>query len=856
MAANGTNTSAPEEFKPYVPADVKMKEFTFSAVLTGALLGLVFGASSLYLVLKVGITVSASIPVAVLSITLFRVIGRIIPSLKTTILENNIVQTTGSAGESIAFGVGVTMPALMLLGFDLSPLRVLVVAVLGGVLGILMMIPLRRAFIVKLHPKETPPEPGSLLYPEGTACAEVLKAGEAGGSGGSMVFFGFGLAFLHKFLTEGMNLLNSTVRMPLPVISRAASFAGEMASELLGVGYIIGFRTSSIMMAGAVLGYLVIIPIIAMVGDHVPGLVPPGTKPISQMSVRQIRDDYLLVIGAGCVAAAGIISMIKTMPMIVRAIVEGMKNVRGSAVGGSGLRTENDMSMKTVLFGSFVLLVILAAFLTPEVGVMGAGLGALLVLVLGFLFVTVSSRLTGEIGSTSNPISGMTVAALLMTCLIFLALKMTSPQERVLALSVGGVVCIAASNGGTTSQDLKTGFLLGATPRKQQYAILIGALTSAIVIGFTLLLFNDSKTIRTPNPDYFPKVGENVTKYLLDPVNGVESTTRDFIKLYKWTPGSELPEAERKKLTEARPATEPTAYWVEIVEEKAAAKDENAEKKEETIKVGRIRYLIGGDLANRKTEKYKDETYRVWWAVSPDFAGKPIRTLVAEDGRLAVRVDQAIMGQLTERVREDGTTEEVKRPFDAPKTQVMGGIINGVLKRDLNWSMVLIGALIAVTLELCGISSLAFAVGLYVPIQYSTPIFIGGSIRWLIEKIAKKREAGAASTEEAAAIAKEETSPAVLLSSGYIAGGSLAGMLVAFLEFSEPVKNSLDVTSPLKTSPDSGFVGRLFEHARLTIFPDAIDAKLPINEYWVPLAAFAILAATLLYVGLRKRSNN
>jgi putative OPT family oligopeptide transporter len=855
MALNGTTDSA-DDFKPYVADKEKMKEFTLSAVLTGALLGLVFGASSLYLVLKVGITVSASIPVAVLSITLFRAIGRVIPGLKSTILENNIVQTTGSAGESIAFGVGVTMPAMMLLGFDMSPLRVLVVAVLGGVLGILMMIPLRRAFIVKLHPKETPPEPGSLLYPEGTACAEVLKAGEAGGSGGSMVFFGFGLAFIHKFLTEGMNLLNETIRMPLPVINRAASFAGEMASELLGVGYIIGFRTSAIMMAGAVLGYLVLIPIIAMVGDHVPGLVPPGTKPISQMNVKQIRDDYLLVIGAGCVAAAGIISMIKTMPMIVRAVIEGMRNIRGAGAAGSGIRTENDMSMKTVLLGSFGLLVVLAAFLTPEVGVLGAALGALLVLVLGFLFVTVSSRLTGEIGSTSNPISGMTVAALLVTCLIFLALKMTSPQERVLALSIGGVVCIAASNGGTTSQDLKTGFLLGATPRKQQYAILVGALTSAVVIGFTLLLFNDSNTIRTPNPDYFPKVGEGVTKFLTDTDFNIETTARDGIKLYKWVPGSEMPEAERKKLEEARPATEPTAYWVEIVEEKVAAKDEGSDKKSETIKVGRIRYLIGGDLANRKTEVFKGETYRVWWAISPDFAGKPIRMLVAEDGRLAVRVDKAIMGQLTERVREDGTTEEVKRPFDAPKTQVMGGIINGVLKRDLNWSMVLIGALIAVTLELCGISSLAFAVGLYVPIQYSTPIFIGGSIRWLIEKVSKKREAATAPTNEAAAIAKEETSPAVLLSSGYIAGGSLAGMLVAFLEFSEPVKNSLDVTTPLKTSPDSGFFGRLFEHARLAIFPDAINDKLPINQYCIPLAAFALLAATLLFVGLRKRKNN
>ncbi|MFL5341869.1 MAG: OPT family oligopeptide transporter [Gemmataceae bacterium] len=841
--------------KPFVPDSDTRKEFTFQAVLVGAFLGIIFGASSLYLVLKVGITVSASIPVAVLSITLFRALGRIFPFMRATILENNIVQTTGSAGESIAFGVGVTMPALMLLGFDLSIGRVMVVAILGGVLGILMMIPLRRAFIVKLHPKKMPPEPGELLYPEGTACAEVLKAGEGTGGGGGLIFAGFGLAFAHKFLTEGMNLLNSTVRVPLGFINRAASFAGEMASELLGVGYIIGFRTSAIMMAGAVLGYLVIIPIIAMVGDHVTGVVPPGTKPISQMSVNEIRNNYLLFIGAGCVAAAGIISMCKTLPMIVKAILEGVKNLRGTNQGAAGgMRTEKDMSMQTVLFGSFVLLVILAAFLYPDVGLGGAILGAVLVLIFGFLFVTVSSRLTGEIGSTSNPISGMTVAALLMTCLIFLALRMTSPLERVLALSIGGVVCIAASNGGTTSQDLKTGFLLGATPRKQQYAIIIGALTSAVVIGFTLLLFNDAKTIRSDNPEHYPRLSEKATKYLLDPQNKQETTTRDGLKLVKWIPGEELTEKERERLraTGARPANSPTAYWVEIVDEMIKVKDEEGEDtgEKKMIKVGRVRYLVGGDLAERKVEDYQGQPYRIWWAVRPDFPGNPVRMLVQDDGRLAVRVDQSIMGQLTERKRPDGTTEEVKREFEAPKTQVMGLIINGVLQQDLNWSMVLIGALIAVMLELCGISALAFAVGVYVPIQYSTPIFIGGSLRWLIERFTRKPASGP--TDEAAAIAKEETSPAVLLSSGYIAGGSLAGMLVAFLEFYDPLKRSLDVTKAIKTPVEEQ---TFFERIRQTVFDHSINTKLPMNKYWVPLAAFGVLIAVLLAVGLmRKRS--
>jgi hypothetical protein len=429
---------------------------------------------------------------------------------------------------------------------------------------------------------------------------------------------------------------------------------------------------------------------------------------------------------------------------------------------------------------------------------------------------------------------------------------MTNPEERVLALSIGGVVCIAASNGGTTSQDLKTGYLLGATPRKQQYAILIGALTSAIVIGFTLVVFNNSKTIRSENADYFPKVPDRVTHYLLDPANKIESTTRDGIKLVQWTSGADLPESEREKALSTRPKTEPTGYWVEIIEEKVPPKEGEEDKKAETIKVGRVRYLIGADMANRKTEEFKDQTYRVWWAVSPDFPGKPIRMLVTDEGKLAVRVDKAIMGQLTERVREDGTVEEVKRPFDAPKTQVMGNIINGVLKQDLNWSMVLIGALIAVTLELCGVSSLAFAVGLYVPIQFSTPIFIGGSIRWIIETVTRKRDKGTGPKDEVTAIAQEETSPAVLLSSGYIAGGSLAGMLVAFLEFSEPLKNSLDVTEPVKITAESSWIERL----RDKIFPDAINTKLPMNQYWIPLAAFAVLAVILLFVGLRKRKNN
>ncbi|HZT82342.1 MAG TPA: oligopeptide transporter, OPT family, partial [Gemmataceae bacterium] len=395
--------------KPYIPDLTRLKELTPSAVILGTSLGLIFAASSLYLVLKVGMTVSASIPVAVLAITLFRGLSRMFGLRRATILENNIVQTSGSAGESIAFGVGVTMPALLFLGFQMDLARVMVVSILGGLLGILAMIPLRRAFIVRMHGR--PGQPGTLLYPEGVAAAQVLISGEKGGTTGATVFIGFGIAFVHKFLQLGLNVIKETVTVPLQAINRAAMFAGDMASELLGVGCIIGARTSAVMMAGAVLGYLVIIPIIFFIGEHAPAAIPPSTeKPISAMSISEIRNNYLLYIGAGCVAAAGLISMGRTLPMIVRSVRSGLATVRGAGAKGDGTarRTENDLSMRVVLAGSLGLLVLLALFLVTEVGIISAILGALLVLLFGFLFVTVSARLTGEIGSSSNPISGMT----------------------------------------------------------------------------------------------------------------------------------------------------------------------------------------------------------------------------------------------------------------------------------------------------------------------------------------------------------------------------------------------------------------------------------------------------------------
>jgi putative OPT family oligopeptide transporter len=750
--------------KPYVPDEATMPEFTLRAVLAGAILGIIFGASSLYLVLKIGITVSASIPVAVLAITLFRAVG-----MKLTILENNIVQTAGSAGESIAFGVGVTMPALMLIGFDMTLTRVMFVSILGGTLGILMMIPLRRAFIVKLSPKDPKdPKPGELLYPEGTACAEVLKSGEEGGTSGGIVFFGLGLAFVHKLTCEGVNLLKATVDLPLSFFNRAAVLSGDMASELLGVGYILGIRTAAVMMAGAVLGYLVIIPTIDIFGVTSTVPLPPAKVPIGQFPaedvVNEIRKNYLLFIGAGCVAAAGIISMFKTLPMIIGSFGSSLATLRGTGGARTGpkRRTEDDLPISVVFLGSLLLVAALAVYLTTEVTIIAAITGGVMVVLFGFLFVTVSSRLTGEVGSTSNPISGMTVATLTMTCLIFLALGMTGPSDRVLALTIGAVVCIAASNGGTTSQDLKTGYLVGGTPRLQQYAILIGALTSALVIGGTLLAFNKAGTI-----------------YSSDPKN--------------------LPKAELR--------------------------------------------IPPDVLAKLPTEVHEGKTYRIWRPSEEQVkagVSEPGRYLVDDAGKPEILEDPAVVPRL----QKNDQGDKVAMKFPAPKTAVIGIIINGVLKQDLKWDFIILGALIAVTLELCGISSLAFAVGVYVPISVSAPIFVGGLVRLAADRyVARRRGAAVGAVDEVEAIKEMETSPGVLLASGFIAGGSLGGVLIAFLNFAPTFLEKINLSKLPNVEILNKWVGPL----------EPAGKYLPMNPAdYVSLAAFGALAAIAFYVGTRR----
>jgi len=505
------------EHKPYVPDKVKMPELTWSAVIVGGvarnrfrciftLLGVESRTNSLCL----------DSCRCIIDHPLSR-LSKILPIRRATILENNIVQTTGSAGESIAFGVGVTMPALFLLGFEMDVARVMTVAVLGGLLGILMMIPLRRAFVVKQH--------GKLKYPEGTACADVLIVGEQGGASAKAVFTGFGLAFVYAFLMKAMRLWKDT--LDLKLYNKAGQglnkgvLGGELDPALLGVGYIIGPRIASIMVAGGVLAYLVLVPAIAYFGDgltHPLAPAPENGKLIKNMSVGELRGNYILYIGAGAVATGGIISMFQALPVIFGSIWAGLRDLTGKGGGttnGNGQRTERDLPMAVVLFGSLAL--VLAIAIAPKLGLdlietSVAGIkfnwfglvAAGLIVLLGFLFVTVSSRLTGEVGSSSNPISGMTVAALLITCLVFVVLGHNSKSDMLTALTIAAVVCIASSNGGTTSQDLKTGFLVGATPSKQQWAILAGALTSALVIGYTLLALNEAGSVYSKKKEVIP----------------------------------------------------------------------------------------------------------------------------------------------------------------------------------------------------------------------------------------------------------------------------------------------------------------------------------------------------------------
>jgi putative OPT family oligopeptide transporter len=480
-----SSTAPPGEFRPYISPEETLKEFTIRAVVLGALFGLLFGAVTVYVGLRAGLTVSASIPISVLSISILRAFGR------STILENNIVQTTGSAGESLAAGVMFTIPALIFLGFgsEFTFWRIFPLALLGGWLGVLFMVPLRRQLIVKEH--------GNLVFPEGTACADVLVAGERGGSFAGRVFWGLGLGGVYTFL---MNTVQAWTAQPenRPSWFPGASFRLAITSEYLGVGYIIGPRVAGILFAGGIISWLVMMPAIKFYGQ-IAGNTPiyPSTIPIPQMTPDDIWRSYIRPMGAGAVAAAGLITLLRTMPTIISALRAGLKDVRAEGGGSAAAsRIDRDVPMRWVIVGSIVIIAMMWVLLTfhPMQGAETRWyqnlLAGIFVVVFGFLFVTVAGRISGLLGNSSNPVSGMSIATLMATCAIFFVAGWTAPNYAVLALMIGGVVCTAAAIAGATSQDLKTGYLVGATPFWQQLGLLIGVTVSTVAIGATLNLMN------------------------------------------------------------------------------------------------------------------------------------------------------------------------------------------------------------------------------------------------------------------------------------------------------------------------------------------------------------------------------
>ena len=796
-----------ENFRPYIPDASNLRELTIIPLIVGTLLGIIFGASSLYLVLKTGLTVSASIPVAVIAITLFRILSKI-GMRDATILEANVMQTAGSAGESIAFGIGVTMPAIMILGFDLDLTRVMLVAIMGGLLGILMMIPLRRALIRDQH--------GYLKYPEGTACAEVLKAGaskesraashegdttdtdDAALQGGKIISIGFLIGFVFNTLMQVFSFWKGT---PTKNFSDTTFKGGSVSlandPTLLGVGYIIGPRIAGLMMGGGILSYLVLIPMIKFFGGMMTTPVAPELSTnIADMGPDDVRGAYVLYIGAGAVAMAGIISLARSLPTIIHGLKGGLADLRGGsdANGERVPRTDRDLSMKWVVVGVVVL--IAAIMLFPQLGLsvfqhpFVSIFGAILIIFLGFLFVTVSSRLTGEVGSSSNPISGMTVATLLITSLAFLMLGWTAADPYfVTALSIGGIVCIAASNGGTTSQDLKTGFWVGATPRNQQIAILVGALASALVLGSLLIFLNSSRT-------YYQKV---------DPTTAEGRASVTDSMLFR----------------------------------------ENGE--------------IKSEQAHGKFDGVDNETYRVWQNTDPAM-GQVGKYLVDKQGKPVYFVDPGINGVL----KKDDAGNDLER-YDAPKATLMSYIIKGVLGQDLPWGLVILGAMLAIVLEVSGVPSLAFAVGIYLPISTSAPIFAGGIVRYAVDIFLRRKLARRKLTEEQI-VAETDKSNGVLLASGYIAGGAIAGILIAvFAVWKLSIEKTQWLSDKLRADID------LSQATQGLSIPDVfaawgklhnpfVDAKYGGWSDILALLPFVVIAMILYFVGremlLRGRGAN
>ena len=673
------------EFQSFVPPDQHPPEFTFRALLLGSIFGIIFGAVTVYVGLRAGLTVAASIPISVLSISILRAFGR------ASILENNIVQTTGNAGQSIASGVIFTLPALVFLGFDLEYSRIFMLALIGGWLGVLFMIPLRRQLIVKEH--------GVLPYPEGTACADVLIAGEKGGSLASRVFLGLGLGGLYTFFQNG-NLFRAWPGSPgyepdfgAQHVLKGSAINADATSEYLGVGYIIGTRVAGVIFAGGVFSWLVVMPLIYFFGKALPLPVYPGQVPIAQMGPSDLWASYIKPMGAGAVAAAGLITLLKTVPTIWSALTTGLKSMKSGAGAETAkpIRTENDLSMSVVIIGSLLIVACMFIFLEfkPVPGAFvgwGANLAAsLLVVVFGFLFVTVSSRIVGLVGSSASPVSGMTIATLMATTAVFLVRGWTAPAYGALAITIGGVVCIAASNSGDTSQDLKTGYIVGSTPRLQQIALMIGVVVSTIVIGSTLNLMNTGL-------QEFQAQAEPWDINASHPGVSVEQDKKH------------LPAEIRVIQADKTTTTHQGSEYVLL----------NA--------IGSTELQDGKYLYSPQTGKIE-----VHWIQGIGSASAP-----------------------------------------APQARLMATVINGILSRKLPWGLVLVGVSLVIAVELLGIRSLTFAVGAYLPIGTTLPIFAGGVVRWMVDR---------ASARAGDAEAESDISSGSLFASGLIAAGGIAGLI-------------------------------------------------------------------------------
>jgi putative OPT family oligopeptide transporter len=732
-------TAAPIKpaFKPFVPATETRPELTVRALLLGAVFGVLFGAVTVYVGLRAGLTVAASIPISVLSISILRAFGR------ASILENNIVQTTGNAGQSIASGVIFTLPALIFLGFDLESTRIFALALFGGWLGVLFMIPLRRQLIVEEH--------GTLVYPEGTACADVLIAGERGGSFASRVFLGLGLGGLYT-LFQNDNLFGLWPATPTKDFDygpqhllKGGSIRADCTPEYLGVGYIIGARVAAIMLAGGVFSWLVLMPAIYFYGSHLSGPLYPGTVPISQMSPSDLWRTYVRPMGAGAVACSGLITLIRTLPTIVGALTQGLKKGAGKLGAAKPSRTEQDLPPSVVVGGSVVLIILMFLFLEfkpvpgAQVGWLANLAASLLVVVFGFLFVTVSARIVGIVGSSASPVSGMTIATLMATAAIFLVKGWTAPAFGALAITVGGIVCIAASNAGDTSQDLKTGYLVGSTPWKQQVALIFGVMVCIFSIGATLNAMNRGleqfQRMQRPIPlalDHLP-----------DGVQNKGNFSRDRIQL--------------------------TAHG-------------NSQSKEELS--GASQYLLLNAIGSNTIEDGK-------YLYNP------------ATGQIEVQWIQGI-----------GSEKAA-----APQGRLMATVINGILSRKLPWTLVLLGVALVIVVELLGVRSLTFAVGAYLSIATTLAIFVGGVMRWMVDRaVAKNAGKTALNTES-------EVSPGSLYASGLIAAGGIVGLLGVCARLAEGVSES------------RGGHWKLF----------SFSPENPFHHDWIGVLMFALLAASLYY---------